>query len=259
MLDTITIACYFAGATTQGLGLFKKITNSSFWLMMFGIPAILLHSFLLYRWIDLSAGQNLTIFNLLSLASFVTGLVIVLIALKKPIHYLCVFIFPIAAISILLAGYFPSHHIVETAKNPKQFIHILLSVVTFSILVVAALQAITLAIQERFLRQKYFAISQMLPSIEAMENWLFQIIGVGAALLSMVLITSIYFFHLILLQQFLQKTILTLLAWCVFVVLLIGRHYFGWRGKKAIYCTLGGVILLTLTYFSSLLILGLLP
>jgi ABC-type uncharacterized transport system permease subunit len=168
-------------------------------------------------------------------------------------------IFPIAALSIALALEFPSSHIINTAAHPKQFIHILLSVVTFSILAIAGLQVIILALQERFLRLKYFEISNTLPPIETMERLLFQMIAIGAFLLSILLVSSIYSFHDILARQILQKTILTFLAWSVFIVLLVGRYYFGWRGKKAMYCTLSGVVLLTVTYFSSLIIMELLP
>jgi ABC-type uncharacterized transport system permease subunit len=92
-----------------------------------------------------------------------------------------------------------------------------------------------------------------------MEKTLFGTIGIGVILLSGVLITSILFFHQVLLNIFLQKTILTLLAWLVFSSLLVGRFYFGWRGRKAIYCTLSGVAILSIIYFSSIIIMELLP
>lgn len=168
-------------------------------------------------------------------------------------------IYPLAAISILLASLLPDQHIIQTAHDYRQFFHILLSIITFSVLFLAAVQALTLAIQERFLKQKHLSISLALPPIETMEKTLFETIAIGAALLSLVLITSVCFFHTVLLHAFLQKTILTFVAWVVFCGLLVGRYYFGWRGRKAVYCTLGGVAILSVIYFSSIIIMELLP
>ncbi|MBA2654152.1 MAG: cytochrome c biogenesis protein CcsA [Gammaproteobacteria bacterium] len=259
MFNIITILLYVAGSITQAYPArsIRHIRNTL--LFVFVIPAIILHGDLLYKWIDLTQGQNLTVYNLFSLATWLTTSIIIFIALFRPIGYLAILILPLAALSILLAGNFPSSHIINTAAQPKQFLHILLSVATFSVLLIAGLQAVTLAFQEKLLKQKNFEISQTLPPIETMEKQLFQMIIAGSILLGLVLITSIYFFHTVLLQQFLQKTILTFAALCVFVLLLIGRHYFGWRGKKAIYCTLSGFGILSIIYFSSMIIMELLP
>jgi ABC-type uncharacterized transport system permease subunit len=258
LLNTITLLCYLTGSLAQAFASFKNKPSQTliFWISLF---AVTLHGLLLYSWIDVSAGQNLTEFNLLSLATWVTALLIFGLSLKKPVAYLIILIFPLAALSIFLASAFPSHHIIQTAADLKQCIHILLSVITFAVLSIAALQAITLLCQEKLLKRKNFQILELLPPIETMEKMLFQTILVGFVLLSAVLGTSIYFFNQILFNQFLQKTVLTCIAWFVFSLLLIGRYYFGWRGKKAIYCTLSGVLLLAMVYFGSMIIMELLP
>lgn len=259
MLDTITLSLYTLGGIAQALASQHQSHFKANLLYGFGIPAIILHGFLLYSWIALNSGQNLTEFNLLSLAGFVTSIIILLITLHKPITYLSIFVFPLTAASIFLASQFPSHHIIQTVNDPKQFMHILLSVITFSVLSIAGLQAFTLALQEKFIRHKNFVFSSSLPPIESMERLLFQMIGIGSILLSFILGTSIYFFHAVLINQFLEKTILTFITWFVFTLLSVGRYYFGWRGKKAIYCTLSGVALLTVIYSSSLIILEFMP
>jgi ABC-type uncharacterized transport system permease subunit len=258
MLNDFAIFLYSAGTLAHAIATFQNKKTSLFWLLSFGLSAILLHSYLLYHWIDLSNGQNLTDFNLLSLATWVTGIFVMILGIHRPVAYLNIYIFPLAAISIFLASQFPSYHIIQTATDPRQLFHILLSVITFSILSLAGLQAMTLAIQEKFLKQKLFEISKALPPLETMEKLLFEMIAIGALLLTLLLATSLYFFQSILVPSFLQKTILTFIAWCVFTLLLVGRCYFGWRGKKAIYCTLSGVVILTITYFSSMIILELL-
>lgn len=255
----VVLALYTLGTLSQaGASLTHKKHLSQLGSLL-GLLAIILHGNLLYQWIDVSSGQNLTEFNLLSLAIWLTAIFILVFLVFRPVAYLNIFIYPMAIFSIILAWRFPADHVIQTATNLKQFSHILLSIVTFSVLFLAGLQAITLAIQEKFLKQKYLGVSLALPSIETMEKTLFETIAIGVLLLSFVLFTSILFFHSVLFQAFLQKTVLTFIAWLVFSFLLVGRYYGGWRGKKAIYCTLGGVAILSIIYFSSIIIMEFLP
>jgi ABC-type uncharacterized transport system permease subunit len=48
-----------------------------------------------------------------------------------------------------------------------------------------------------------------------------------------------------------HKTILSILAWILFAVLLWGRWKFGWRGQTAVRWTLGGFGFLILAYLGS--------
>jgi ABC-type uncharacterized transport system permease subunit len=56
-------------------------------------------------------------------------------------------------------------------------------------------------------------------------------------------------------QHLAHKTILSILAWLVFAILLAGRWLAGWRGRTAIRWTLGGFISLMLAYFGSKFVL----
>jgi len=80
---------------------------------------------------------------------------------------------------------------------------------------------------------------------------LFQMIGVGFVLLTVLLISSYYFFHPGMWGQFLHKALLGGLAWFTFVLLLIGRCWLGWRGNHAVSYTLIGVSFLLLAYFGT--------
>lgn len=253
ILNIMAILSYLAGSGLQVSSLIKQRHFYRVW-QIFGLLAITIHAYLLYVWIDGGVGQNLTQMNLISLAAWLISLATLIFATHKPIAYLSVFIFPLTCITIFLANTFPSHHILQTSSNLKQLIHIISSILTFSIFACAGIQAILLAIQQNLLRHKYLSeLVRGLPPLETMENLLFQMITFGFATLSIVLITSIVFFKDTLLTIFLGKTIVTVLAWLVFTVLLIGHHHFGWRGKKAIYCTLSGAILLTFTYCSMII------
>jgi len=82
-------------------------------------------------------------------------------------------------------------------------------------------------------------------------------IGVGFALLTLALVTGVLFLQDIFAQHLVHKTVLSIMAWCVFALLLWGRWRFGWRGRVAIRWTVGGFVFLMLAYFGSKLVLEL--
>jgi ABC-type uncharacterized transport system permease subunit len=215
----------------------------------------------LHEWIDIHGGQNLNFFNMFSLTAWLVSVLVLVIALARSVDVLALFVFPVAGISIILVIAFPSYTVINAAASPDTLFHILLAIVTFCVLCVAGLLAVLLAVQERFLQHKSSGwLVQQVSPLETMEALLFQVMGLGFVLLSVVLVTSIYFYsHLIFQNIFLiQKSLLTILAWVIFAVLLAGRYRFGWRGRRAIYGTLLGVLLLFLAYFGSKLLLHML-
>lgn len=255
----ISIIFYLIAGFMQVLNSLGYLRRSSkWWVLFFGFIAVCLHSMLLHEWIDIAAGQNLNFFNMLSLTIWLISVLILVVVLIKPVEVLFVFLFPAAVLSILLVFAFPTTYIVQTAASPDALFHILVSVFTFCVLCVAGLLAILLAIQERLLRFKSIGtMIQRLPPLESMETLLFQVNSLGFVLLSVVLVTSFYFYYPILFKHvvLLQKAITVIAAWVIFAVLLLGRYQWGWRGRKAIYSTLCGVLLLVVAYFTSKLAL----
>lgn len=252
--DILPVVLYLIAASMQWCGWkgYIPVARYKAILLIEGFVATALHAYLLYYWIDIGVGQNLAFFNMLSLVAWLVALLILFTSLRSPVENLTVFIFPVAAASIVLVNVFPGYYVVDTAADTKVLLHILLSTLAFSMLCVAGLQALLLAIQEWRLRRRHGGrIIEILPPLETMEMLLFRMVGIGFLLLSMVLITSIYFFSQ---HEFtpvvVRKSMFAMLAWLVFGGLLIGRWRYGWRGKYVVCCTLGGVLLLIITYFS---------
>ena len=132
------------------------------------------------------------------------------------------------------------------------FIHIFLSTLALIVLCSAALQALLLASQEWILKHKQaIGFIQYFPPLEVMETYLFALISIAIVLLTLLLTTSLILFHPISEQSLWQKTFLSLLDWGVFLMLLIGRSYFGWRGKIVISWTLIGTGLIAMVYLGA--------
>jgi len=111
---------------------------------------------------------------------------------------------------------------------------------------------LVLAVQDHQLRNKKpGGFVRALPPLQTMETLLFQMIGLGFFLHSLSLITGIIYLDDMFAQHIAHKTILSILAWIIFAILLWGRWRFGWRGSTAIRWTLAGFTVLFLAYVGS--------
>lgn len=140
-----------------------------------------------------------------------------------------------------------------------QFVsHAVLATLSYSLMAVAAILAITSSLKDRRLRQAGdTGWTAMLPSLEALERQMFAAIIAGFVLLSLAMFSGLVFVRDLSEQHLTHKLVLTTVAWLVFGVLLFGRWRFGWRGRKAVKLTLTGFVVLALAYFGSRIVLEL--
>jgi ABC-type uncharacterized transport system permease subunit len=132
------------------------------------------------------------------------------------------------------------------------------ALLAFSVLSIAAVLAILLAIQERALRHRQFGPwLRSLPPLTLTETLLFRLIGAGFLLLTLTLLTGILFVDNLFGQHLVHKTVLSIIAWLVFGALLFGRWRYGWRGRSAVNLTLVGMGVLLLAFFGTKAVLEL--
>lgn len=188
-------------------------------------------------------------------AVFISSLVFTA-SLRMPINSLASPTYGIASIAlvILWANPFPT----PSASNISSGLvsHVLLSLLAYATFTIAALHAVLLSAQEQRLKKRQTSkLLRFLPSLQSMEQLLFQIIWAGEILLSLGILSGFIFLEDMFAQHLVHKTMLSLLAWCIFAILLWGRHVLGWRGNTAVKFTLGGFAVLMLAYFGSKLVL----
>ncbi len=292
IISLLTSFIYIVTAFLQYQNLFSKMTFKKMTLTTLSSAAILLHSYVLYRWIDTPFGQNLSLSHLFSLICWLITLITLSTSLIKAIERknldfassverngpmtknstffskknitteagvlqsLFLFILPLSALSILLSILFPGENTFQTRQHPNTLIHILISVFAFGVLGTAAMQAILLYLQNRLLRKKsaHHSIIKILPSLQTMETFLFQIIWSGFLLLSASLASAFLLTDELITNNRLQKIFLSFLAWSLFAALLYGHHQSGLRGQKAAAWTLTGVGLLIGAYLAGKII-----
>jgi ABC-type uncharacterized transport system permease subunit len=218
--------------------------------------AVILHAIYTGLTVIENAGFNFSLFSTASLVSMIVAQLLLLAIPGKPVENLGIFLFPVTALMLALEVIFPEKQRPLNTHDWEMNIHILSSIVAFSLLNIAAIQAILLVIQNQQLKshppKRYI---QSMPSLQSMESLLFQMIAAGLFFLSIALGSGFIFLEDIFAQHLAHKTFFSLLAWLVFSGLLFGRLRFGWRGGLAIKWTLLGFLFLLLAYFGSKLVM----
>jgi ABC-type uncharacterized transport system permease subunit len=100
------------------------------------------------------------------------------------------------------------------------------------------------------------ALDSMMPPLQTLDKILFQTIGFGTLVLSTAIITGAYFVDHFFSPTLIPKTTLTLMAWALFSMLLIGRYWLGWGGQLAVRMTLAGYGFLFLGFIGVKLLFG---
>lgn len=218
-----------------------------------GIIALFLHATSLLATDGMSTGINFSFIHALSLVMLITNSIIVTAAILRPADQISIITFPIAALILVIEGTIPEPVRAITHPAAGMSLHIVTSLFAFSLLALASIQALLVSVQDAYLRGRSPRGSLLgtLPSLESMENLMFQLLHAGALLLTLSLISGFVFLEDMFAQHLAHKTVLSLIAWCLITTLLIGRRRFGWRGITAVRWTLAGFVTLMLAYFGS--------
>ena len=251
---------FYVGATIAQVRSVR--TGRSVRALVLGLAAVALlaHGVLIQTTVLGADGLYLGFFNALALAAWVVALLMVLLALGQPVMPLGLALFPIAAIAVLGAVAFGGGQPTPTvpAGASGLDLHVLLSICAYGVLALAALQSIVLGVQQRLLHEHHpKPVLRALPPLYVMETLLFRMIAIGFLLLTLALMSGFAYLDDMFAQDLVHKTVLTMIAWALFGVLLAGHHVAGWRGPTAVRFTLGAFALLVLGYFGSKLVLEL--
>lgn len=219
--------------------------------------ALILHAAMLYS--ELFAGSlNLGLTTAASLIAWAVSFLFLLAVLYQPVESLGVLILPLAALALCAEWWWPSRPLALPAASAVQAAHIVVSLLAYSLLSVAVAQGLVLGLQERALhRRQSGGFLKSLPPLETMEILLFRMIGVGFLLLTLTLVSGVFFSEQLFGTplRWTHHIVLSLIAWGVFGVLLIGHARYGWRGRLAVRMTIFGFSLLVLGYFGSKFVL----
>ncbi len=216
--------------------------------------ALISHSIVCYGLLFTQQGFDLSLVTVSNVVALIMLWVVALANLRIPVANLYLFLFPIAALT-LVAGLTTSPSGEIDDFTLPLVIHILLSLAAYSTLMMAACQSGLVAIQERQLKSHTMGLNHILPPLESMERLLWTMLWVGMVLLTAAILSGFLFLEDMFAQRVVHHTVLTSLSWFVYLFFIAGRYLFGWRGRTAVRWTLTAFGLLVLGYFGSKFVL----
>lgn len=167
---------------------------------------------------------------------------------------------PLAGAMVLLPLAFPGEVIGAEAGRPLFVPHLIAGTLAYGVLMLATLHAALMTAAERALHEGSGGARSIfgrwvaeLPPLLTMERILFRMIGVGFLLLTLAVVSGVFFTEDVFGKPLRldHKTVLTLLSWAMFGLLLFGRWRWGWRGRTALRLTLSAYVVLLLGYVGS--------
>ena len=222
-----------------------------------GLAAVLAHAAILYDTLHFLTGLNFALTGAFSLVAWMVAMMFLLAALRRPVDNLGIVIMPLAGLMILIAWIWPGHPLVAE-HSPARSAHVVISILAYSLLCLAAIQSLLLLVQERHLHAKHpGGFIRALPPMQTMETLMFRMVGAGFLLLTFTLVSGVFFSEQVFGQplKFTHHIVLSMVGWVVYGVLLVGRRLYGWRGRIAVHWTLAGFLFLLLAYFGSKFVL----
>jgi ABC-type uncharacterized transport system permease subunit len=213
------------------------------------------HTDAIVRMMRIDGPVSIGLLEALSLLAWTLAVLACLICIEKQNRVLGAILLAIAAFGAACTG---SGHTYAEEHVPGWALtaHILLSMGAAALLFAAAVTAGLLVFLDRRLRTRRIAdLPSVLPPLDALEKVMFRLIGAGFALLTVALLTGFLFVTNLFAQHLVHKTVLSVIAWVLFGILLIGRIRKGWRGRSAVRWTLSGFGFLAVAYFGAKFVL----
>jgi ABC-type uncharacterized transport system permease subunit len=216
---------------------------------------LLWHAWTLWLLILTPDGIALSIGNTASFIGLQLALIAIIGAAESTLRGLCGGLLILAGLVAVLTGS-PAPEATVLPMNLQVQSHILISLFAYGLLTVGAIVAVYALIQEGRLRRGLLSsVNQLFAPLETTEKLLFGINTAGFVFLLVAVSSGFAFVEDLFAQHLVHKTALSLLALALFGILLVGRRFAGWRGKRAVYLYLGGFVILCLAYFGSRFVL----
>lgn len=256
LISLLALIFYLSAGLGLALGYFHDSRRLLVASTVAAIAAVLLHGYILWVTMNTPAGWDVNFLHTVSLTTWLISAVLLATAVWAETIEAGIVIFPGTALFLALHWIFGAEPLFLGEMSVMLETHVFTSLLAYSILSVAAIHALMLAVQEYALRHpRPIRQLELLPPLAVIETVMFRLITGGWFVLTASLATGLVYLEDLFAQHLAHKTILSILSWVLFGLLLAGRWWYGWRGRRAIHWTLGAMIVLVLAYFGSKLVL----
>jgi ABC-type uncharacterized transport system permease subunit len=228
------------------------------WIPMLVPAALLLHAWMAGHEFATPDGLDLSLPNAVSIVAALVALVAWAAGLLKTLPVIGTVVLPVAAVASLLPAFVTNPHRFSYAGEPWAALHIAVALVSYSLFLVAALQALLLmGLEKRLRRHLPDPGATGLPPLLTLERFLFRLVTVGFALLTLTLASGMLFSEQIFGKPmlFTHRNVFSVLGWITFAALLWGRWRYGWRGRVALRWIVAGTVFVFLAYLGEKFVL----
>ena len=248
----LVVLAYIGAAASISTRLFHQQGPMHRFTYLLAVGALVGHMLLLRDTILIAPGQDLSITNVASLIAWVITISMTLASFSLQNALMLPMVYGFSALIVAMQALIPAHHIMHLQLQPALISHITIALLAYGCLVIAFLYALQLSyINFRLKHHQSSLLHSSLPPLMTVEAGLFKLLQVGTLLLTLSLLTGFVFLDNMLGSGQAHKTILSIIAWLIYVILLAGHRLYGWRGRPVIIATISGAILLSLAYFGS--------
>lgn len=233
-------------------------TGRPLWMSAVLLGGIVIHAALLGQSVFRPDAIHLGFSNAVSLVAWLSISVYAITALKVPLPGVQGWVSAMAAVGVLLPLVLPDARGIPFSDKFGFRAHLVLSLLAYCLLLIAALQAVLMSAFEKRLHHGASAAGMSgMPPLLTLESVLFKLIGAGFVLLTLAVGSGVLFSEEIFgtALGFSHKIFFALASWLVFGALLAGRLIWGWRGRIAVRWTLIGFAMLLLAYVGSKFVL----
>jgi ABC-type uncharacterized transport system permease subunit len=258
LIAPVVALVYLAAAGLQLLHISQRRQQIDRWVFSLGLIALLGHAVIAWDSVFAGEGVNLGFYKISALIFLVVNVACITSMARRPLQNLLLVLFPLSALAVLVSTFAPDTRALNSDLDGGMLVHITSSILAYAVLTLAAVQSALLALQDHQLKHRHTrGIVQILPPLQLMESMLFELLWIGVSLLTIAIVSGFVFIDDIFAQSLVHKTVLTIMAWMLFSVLLWGHYQLGWRSQTAVRLTLAGFFVLMLAFFGSKLVLEL--
>jgi len=250
---------YVLAGTAFALNRLPRLAQSAGMLLwmafLMAVTGLMWHFFVLAAAILGTGGLSLTLGNAASFIGLQLALIAILGAIEPSLRGLSGGLLYLSAAAAMLTS-------TQQADAPAALLswqlqaHVLIALFAYGLLSVGAIVALYALIQDSRLRAgRLTSINHLFAPLETNEKLLYGIAAAGFVILLIAVSSGFTFVDNLFAQHLVHKSAFSILALVLFGVLLAGRHFAGWRGRRAVYLYLWGFVMLGLAYFGSRFIL----
>ena len=167
-------------------------------------------------------------------------------------------LYPLSAALLLAAVLFPGHSAAYRLTDWPFMLHIVSSLLAYSLFGITTLIAVLILWLSRDLHKHTLSPARsFLPPLLSLEKMMFQAMWAGFALLTASVVSGTFFSEAVFGRPFTftHKNLFGVLSWFIYAALLLKRAMTAWRGKRPAVWTIVGFASLMLAYAGSKFVL----